>query len=50
MEITQLFASDGATLSASSIAVKYKHQLMIGSAHSKLLICDIRDNPDFPET
>jgi len=47
MEVTQLFASDGATLSASSVAVKFKHQLMIGSLHSRLLICDIHDNPDF---
>lgn len=46
MDITQVFASDGATLSASSVAVRFKNQILIGSVHSRLLICNL-DSPDY---
>ncbi|KAK5983602.1 hypothetical protein GCK32_003783 [Trichostrongylus colubriformis] len=40
-EITEPFADDGRLISASSIAVPYGNQLLIGSVCRELLHCDI---------
>jgi arylesterase/paraoxonase len=39
--INDPYMNDGSVLSASSSVVKYKNQILVGSVHSKLLICDI---------
>jgi len=37
------YMNDGSVLSASSAVVKFKNQILIGSVHSKLLLCDIKN-------
>jgi len=37
------YMNDGSQLSASSAVVKYKNQILIGSVHGKMLICDIKN-------
>ena len=39
--ISEIYANDGATLSGSSVAVKVKDTLLIGSIHDKMLNCDL---------
>ncbi|VDM85474.1 unnamed protein product [Strongylus vulgaris] len=43
-EITEPFADDGRFISASSIAVPFKNQLLIGSVCRELVHCDIRSD------
>jgi arylesterase/paraoxonase len=35
------YMNDGSVLSASSVAIKYKNQILIGTVHHKLMLCDV---------
>lgn len=39
--LSEVYANDGATISGSSVALKHRGILMIGSIHDKLLVCDL---------
>lgn len=39
--IMEPYASDGASLSGSTVAIRYNQHLLIGSMHDKLLKCDL---------
>jgi len=38
------YGNDGSVLSGSSIAARYKNQILIGTVYDKLLLCDILDS------
>ena len=40
--MTEPYADDGDVLQASSVAVKYKQGMLVGTVHNGLLYCDIK--------
>jgi hypothetical protein len=42
VRMTEVFADDGAFFPASTVAVRFKQAMLVGSVYSKLLYCELK--------